>query len=143
MKTTSVKTSLKRTDLQIQQRNHFDISAHAAGLTRITNTSELKLVIAIGTTLWVLVGISTFGIWYSEQNSPLIDSSEISKIREANSSDKSAQKRQYAWRPGIQSSGECGALQDSNMRRLGNSTDINQLVKDAPPGYDTWYRTPE
>ena len=135
-------TSVKLAAQRFLKFADFDFVQEATRFIQTVNDADLKLTLKVAGILWVLVALTTLVVWTGERNQMLIYKSEILKVtKEAHPVSPLQAKKSSVWNPGAQSQGECGALQDLNMRRLGNSTDINQLVNDAPPGFETWYRT--
>lgn len=96
---------------------------------------ELDFLIKVSAGLWVLVAVSSVVAFIGMQSQHLVRSHgefrQGSLLGHAGSS----------WRPGEYESGECGALQDRNMRRA-DTGQIFQLVTNPPPGYDVPYREP-
>lgn len=109
-------------------------------LEQLCNLVELRLIIKVGVCLWILLGITALVDWIGDKNPPsMLSQSTDNKIAPVEyQSMQLLGQRKSTWRPGTQSSGECGALQDSNMRRF--SGDIQQMVNNAPAGYETPYR---
>ena len=109
---------------------------------------EMRLVLQIGAGLWLFIGVCALLGWVSmKQDTNLLDASQGASQNQQSlqamqnmRTSQLLQAQRSRWRPGQHATGECGALQDSNMRRLGSSTVIQQFVDDAPPGYETPYR---
>jgi hypothetical protein len=143
--TNSTKTKKKKSHTTFKQT----FPAIQTILNNIQNP-ELQLVLKLGAGLWLFVGVCAILGWVSmkpeakllEVSRPVQSSNDnqISQMNKMHQSLQLLQSRQSRWRPGQHATGECGALQDSNMRRLGSSATIQQFVDDAPPGYETPYR---
>lgn len=111
-----------------------------AWIEQLSNLVELRLMIKVGVCLWILLGITALVDWIRDKNPPsMLSQSAGNKITPVEFQPMQLLgQSKSTWRPGSQSSGECGALQDSNMRRF--SGDIQQMVNNAPAGYETPYR---
>lgn len=113
---------------------------HLQTVIDLMRNPELVLVLKIGAGLWLFIGVCAVLGWVSmKPEARLLEVTKSAPAAQA-SLQLLGQKQQSRWRPGQHATGECGALQDSNMRRLGSSSTIQQFVDDAPPGYDTPYR---
>lgn len=98
---------------------------------------EMRMMLKVGSALWLFIGICAIMGWVSlKPETNLLQSSSNKQLPQM----RLVGAHKSNWRPGQHATGECGALQDSNMRRLGSSATIQQFVDDAPPGYETPYR---
>jgi hypothetical protein len=102
---------------------------------------DMRILLKVGGGLWLFIGVCAVLGWVSMKpaETNLLQASQNLELRQLPQM-RLINANKSNWRPGQHASGECGALQDSNMRRLGSSATIQQFVDDAPPGYETPYR---
>ena len=96
---------------------------------------ELNLLFKVTGGLWACVALSSLFILVGMSMPPKVDSHGEYRAGSLLAPDSS-------WRPGEYQAGECGALQDLNMRRADNG-ELNQLVNNPPPGYEIPYKQPQ
>lgn len=95
---------------------------------------QLSVFVKLTALLWLLAGLVSLISLLSAPSRGLFHAYESYKAGNLLASGSSS------WRPGEYSSGECGALQDQNMRRLDNESGIMQFILNPPPGYEKPYR---
>lgn len=98
-------------------------------------SEEIGFLIKLTASLWVLVALTSICAFVSMHFPHTIRSHGSFHAGSLLSSSESS------WRPGEYQSGECGALQDLNMRRADNG-ELHQLVSNPPPGFEVPYREP-
>lgn len=100
---------------------------------------DLGVLVKTGLLLWTLVAVST-----------VLDCLNTRRPTEKKVQVALATKEtglfnrvrsQKAWHNPYLSEGEMGAMQDSNMKRLNDGVDLQELVNSAPAGYDKPYRS--
>lgn len=129
--------------MKTMERRHSHLELAADGLESFTQScSDLPLdlgaVFKMGLVLWTLVGISTAFDYFIVGKRP----AERSHFASVQGPGLFARlKQEKTWNNPNFSEGEMGAMKDSNMKRLNEGVDIQQLVNNAPAGYDRPYRS--
>jgi hypothetical protein len=95
---------------------------------------ELNFLIKLTASLWVLVAVTSVLLVVGMQFQPKVRNHGEFRPGSLLASGPS-------WQPGEYQSGECGALEDRNMRRV-DGAQLYQLVDNPPPGYDVPFRQP-
>lgn len=93
---------------------------------------ELNFLIKLTASLWVLVAVTSVLVCVGVQCQPKLGNH--GEFRPG-----SLLAAGPSWQPGEYQSGECGALEDRNMRRV-DCAQLHQLVDNPPPGYDVPFR---